>query len=132
MNTSLSKNGYKIKKNELDPRKIKQIKDDLNARPFTFPKNQKIDNSFQVYLESPKKLYLPATAPTQIYKSNLCHLTEKETERCKNRDKLNIYLVNGDIISSLAIGEMAGKHKVFKKHKKALFNHDAYTFYLKL
>ena len=59
MNTSLSKNGYKIKKSELDPRKIKEIKDDLNVKPFTFPKNQKIDNSFQVYLESPKKLYLP-------------------------------------------------------------------------
>ena len=59
METSLSKNGYKIKKKNLEPRKIKEIKDELNVKPFTFQKNQKIDNKFQVFLESPKKLYLP-------------------------------------------------------------------------
>ena len=45
MKTSLSKNGYKIKKKELDPKEIKEIKDELNVKPFTFPRNQKIDNS---------------------------------------------------------------------------------------
>jgi len=61
MNTSLSKNGYKIKKNELEPKKIKEIKDELNVKPYTytFNKMQNIETRFNVYLESPKKLYLP-------------------------------------------------------------------------
>ena len=72
----------------------------------------------------------PATFINQIRKSKLC--SEGKSIQCGNRDKLNIYLVNGDIISSFAKDELAGKHKVFKKHKKSLFKHDAYTFYLKL
>ena len=74
----------------------------------------------------------PGTFINQIRKSKLCSEEEGKSVRCANRDKLTIYLVNGDIISAFAKAELAGEHKVFKKHKKALFNHDAYTFYLKL
>ena len=59
MNTSLSKNGYKIKKKEIDPKKIKEIKEELNVKPYVFNKTQINDSHFQVYLESPKRLYLP-------------------------------------------------------------------------
>ena len=61
MNTSLSKNGYKIIKNEFESKIIKEIKDDLYVKPYTytFNKMQNIETRFNVYLESPKKLYLP-------------------------------------------------------------------------
>ena len=59
MNTSLSKTGYKIKKSDLLPQQIKEIKDELYVKPFTFTKNNQTDSGFQVYMESPKKLYLP-------------------------------------------------------------------------
>ena len=59
MITSLSKNGYKIKKCDLSPRSLKEIKDELNVKPFTFNKAQNNDSGFQVFLESPKKLYIP-------------------------------------------------------------------------
>jgi len=59
MITSLSKNGYKIKKCELSPRSLKEIKDELNVKPFTYNRGQNNDSRFQVFLESPKKLYIP-------------------------------------------------------------------------
>ena len=74
----------------------------------------------------------PATFKEQIYQSNLCFIDDKELMKCKNREKLNIYLVNGDIISNFSMGEKANKHVVFKKHKNALINHDSYTFYVNL
>jgi superfamily II DNA or RNA helicase len=57
MPTSLSCNGYKIVKKEYTNAEIKAIKDELSVKPFVY--NQKNDSKFQVYLESPKKLYLP-------------------------------------------------------------------------
>lgn len=74
----------------------------------------------------------PATFKEQIYQSNLCFIDDKELMKCKNREKLNIYLVNGDIISNFSMGEKANKHVVLKKHKNALINHDSYTFYVNL
>tara|TARA_B100000902_G_C27321209_1_gene924652 strand:- start:3800 stop:5203 length:1404 start_codon:yes stop_codon:yes gene_type:complete len=61
MKTKLSKDGYKIIKKELDTKTIKDIKDELNVKPYTYNKTQMNDNSsrFCVYMESPKKLYLP-------------------------------------------------------------------------
>lgn len=72
----------------------------------------------------------PATLQHQIYKSNECDLSNPKW--CKNRDKLNIFLVNGDKISSLAVGEKCGSLRLFNKHKKALDNHDSFTFYYEL
>ena len=59
MLTSLSKNGYKIKKSDLTPKIVKEIKDELSVKPHSFNRSQNNDLRFQVFLESPKKLYLP-------------------------------------------------------------------------
>jgi superfamily II DNA or RNA helicase len=62
MTTKLSKNGYKIVKKEYDTKLIKEIKDELTVKPFNnFNKSQSNSDvgRFSVFLESPKKLYLP-------------------------------------------------------------------------
>ena len=59
MDTKLSKNGYTIKKSNFSPKELKLIKSELFVKPFTFNKNQNKDSGFQVYMESPKKLYIP-------------------------------------------------------------------------
>ena len=55
----LTTNGYTIRKSDYSTKEIKEIKDELSVRPFTFNKNQNKESGFQVYMESPKKLYLP-------------------------------------------------------------------------
>ena len=62
MTTKVSKNGYKILKKEYDSKMIKSIKDELTVKPFnSFNKSQMNSDvgRFSVFLESPKKLYLP-------------------------------------------------------------------------
>ena len=62
MTTKLSKDGYKIIKKDYDTKIIKEIKDELTVKPFNnFNKAQMNSDvgRFAVYLESPKKLYLP-------------------------------------------------------------------------
>ena len=60
MTTKLSNDGYKIVKKEYDTKFIKEIKDELSVKPFTYNKTQNNDaGRFCVYMESPKKLYLP-------------------------------------------------------------------------
>ena len=62
MTTKLSQDGYKIIKKEYDSKVIKEIKDELTVKPFnSFNKAQMNSDvgRFAVYLESPKKLYLP-------------------------------------------------------------------------
>ena len=59
MNTILSNHGYKVIKRELLPKQVKEIKDELNVKPYTFNKNLNKDSRFPIFLESPKKLYLP-------------------------------------------------------------------------
>ena len=59
MNTTLSNHGYKVIKSELIPKQVKEIKDELNVKPYTFNKNLNKDSRFPIFLESPKKLYLP-------------------------------------------------------------------------
>ena len=55
----LSNHGYKIVKNEFSSTEIKEIKDELTVKPRTFTKTNKNEHKFPVFLESPKKLYLP-------------------------------------------------------------------------
>ena len=55
----LTTNGYTIRKSDYTTKEIKEIKDELSVRPFTFNKNQNKESGFQVFMESPKKLYLP-------------------------------------------------------------------------
>ena len=55
----LSKNGYIIRKGDYSTKNIKEIKEELFVRPHTFNKNANKESGFHVYMESPKKLYLP-------------------------------------------------------------------------
>ena len=58
--TSLSCNGYKIKKKFLKPSEIKEIKKDLTVNPFTYGDfGEKNEKKFSIYMESPSSLYLP-------------------------------------------------------------------------
>ena len=57
--SKLTTNGYTIRKSDYSTKEIKEIKDELSVRPFTFNKNQNKESGFQVFMESPKKLYLP-------------------------------------------------------------------------
>ena len=58
--SKLSRNGYIIIKKDYDLKKIKEIKDDLTAKPFNFNDiGTGIEKKFTIYLESPNKLYLP-------------------------------------------------------------------------
>lgn len=60
MNTKLTRNGYTVVKSELDLKLIKEIKDELTAKPFTTNDfGNKNEIKFNIYLESPNKLYLP-------------------------------------------------------------------------
>ena len=56
----LSRNGYIIIKSDYLAKEIKEIKDELTAKPYTmddFSNGKEI--KFNLYLESPKKLYVP-------------------------------------------------------------------------
>ena len=58
--STLSNNGYKIKKKELNLSQIKDIKKDLTANPFVYGDfGDKNEKKFQLFLESPNSLYLP-------------------------------------------------------------------------
>ena len=56
----LSRNGYIILKSDYNTKELKEIKDELTAKPYTMDdfSNGK-EKKFNLYLESPKKLYLP-------------------------------------------------------------------------
>ena len=60
MTKKLSRDGYTILKSDFTSKEIKTIKDDLTAKPYTMDdfSNGK-EKRFYLYLESPKKLYLP-------------------------------------------------------------------------
>ena len=60
MNTILSNNGYKIKKDEHNSSVIKEIKKDLNVNPFIYGDfGDKNEKKFSLFMESPNSLYLP-------------------------------------------------------------------------
>ncbi len=60
MRSCLTNHGYKIRKSELSMSEVKEIKDELTVKPFSFNKSMNKDaGKFPVFLESPKKLYLP-------------------------------------------------------------------------
>ena len=114
MTTKLSKDGYKIIKKNYSSKEIKEIKDELTAKPFTYNKSQMNDtNRFIVYLESPKKLYLPRFygikkfgEPTvnQMEEGDDINLTFKGDLREEQKPIEEIYLKNayekgGGIIS---------------------------------
>jgi len=58
--TTLSNNGYKIKKENLKLSQIKEIKKELIVKPFVYGDfGDKNEKRFQLYLESPNSFYLP-------------------------------------------------------------------------
>ena len=60
MTTKLSRNGYIIIKSNYITKEIKEIKDELTAKPYTmddFSNGKEV--RFHLFLESPKKLYIP-------------------------------------------------------------------------
>jgi len=60
METTLSNNGYKIKKDSLKLSQIKDIKKDLIVNPYVYGDfGDKNEKKFQLFLESPNSLYLP-------------------------------------------------------------------------
>ena len=60
MESTLSNNGYKIKKKNLKLSELKEIKKDLSVNPYVYGDfGDKNEKRFQLYLESPNSLYLP-------------------------------------------------------------------------
>ena len=58
--STLSNNGYKLKKQSLTLSQIKDIKKDLTVNPFVYGDfGDKNEKKFQLFLESPNSLYLP-------------------------------------------------------------------------
>ena len=91
MKTKLTKSGYTILKSEYTPKKIKEIKDELFVKPYTFNKNANKESGFQVYMESPKKLYLP-----RFY--GLKNFGVPETDKIEDGEDINVKF-NGDLRS---------------------------------
>ena len=60
VNTTLSRNGYKIKKNELSQKELKDIKNDLTVNPYVVGDfGNGSEKRFSLYMESPNSLYIP-------------------------------------------------------------------------
>jgi superfamily II DNA or RNA helicase len=59
MNTIISKRGYSILKDDLSPSQIYTIKKDLTVKPFISADYGAPANSFPIYCESIRKLYVP-------------------------------------------------------------------------
>jgi superfamily II DNA or RNA helicase len=85
----LSNHGYKIIKKEYSTNEIKEIKDELTVKPRTFGKTNSNENKFPVFLESPKKLYLP-----RFYAFN--RLGEPDENKILPGDTINIHF-KGDL-----------------------------------
>lgn len=65
----------------------------------------------------------PGTSIYHLYESNICYLNKipkVKIDKCKLREnKLYIYLINGDPISVLSVGEKSKTKKIFKERKKS-------------
>jgi len=58
--TTLSRNGYKIKKNDLSSNQLKSIKDDLTVNPYVVGDfGNGNEKRFSLYMESPNSIYIP-------------------------------------------------------------------------
>jgi superfamily II DNA or RNA helicase len=58
--TTLSRNGYKIKKSELTQKELKDIKKDLTVNPFVVGDfGNGSEKRFSLYMESPNSIYIP-------------------------------------------------------------------------
>ena len=58
--TTLLRNGYKIKKSELTQKELKDIKKDLTVNPFVVGDfGNGNEKRFSLYMESPNSIYIP-------------------------------------------------------------------------
>ena len=58
--TTLSRNGYKIKKNDLSQKELKDIKSDLTVNPYIVGDfGNGNEKRFSLYMESPNSIYIP-------------------------------------------------------------------------
>lgn len=67
LETSLSRNGYAVLKNQFSEKALDKLKKDLTAEPVQQQGYVTQDASFPIYLESPKKIYLPRYYGIQKY-----------------------------------------------------------------
>ena len=67
--TSLSRQGYAIPKDEFKPKELDKLKKTLTATPVVQGNFVGTDTSFPIYLESPKKIYLPRYYGLETYGS---------------------------------------------------------------
>ena len=68
--TTLSRNGYKIKKNELSIKELKEIKKDLTVNPYVVGDfGNGNEKRFSLYMESPNSLYIPRFYAYEIFSS---------------------------------------------------------------
>jgi len=105
----LSKRGYAITKDQFDSKFLDKLRRELTVMPFTIEDYGAPPNSFPVYLESPKKIYVPKhyayknlgipdtikmIEPTKI------NLTFKGSIRANQLEPINIFInscnLNGD------------------------------------
>ena len=85
----LSRDGYTILKSDHNTKELKSIKDDLTAKPYTMDdfSNGK-EKKFYLYLESPKKLYLP-----RFYGLN--RYGKPDIDKITDGEKININFKGG-------------------------------------
>jgi type I site-specific restriction endonuclease len=58
--TTLSRNGYKIKKSDLSSNQLKSVKDDLTVNPYVVGDfGNGNEKRFSLYMESPNSIYIP-------------------------------------------------------------------------
>lgn len=66
--TTLSRNGYKIKKNDLTQKELKDIKSDLTVNPYVVGDfGNGSEKRFSLYMESPNSIYIPRFYAYDIY-----------------------------------------------------------------
>ncbi len=59
LDSSISRNGYAIPKSQFKPNELEKLKKQLTATPIQQTSFVQQNNSFPIYLESPKKIYMP-------------------------------------------------------------------------
>jgi hypothetical protein len=65
--SSISRNGYAIPKDQFKPNELEKLKKELTATPLQQGNFAQQNASFPIYLESPKKIYMP-----RYYRASLC------------------------------------------------------------
>ena len=88
----LSRNGYIIIKSDYLSKEIKEIKEDLTAKPYTMDdfSNGK-EKKFYLYLESPKKLYVPRFYGIQKFGTpNIDKITDGESININFKGELRV------------------------------------------